>query len=133
MSQSTLTTAHRSLDERVSYTYTVTLKDGDDTAISDGDLLTLTLTLYDVRTGDILNSRNAQNVLNASNVTVASGVVTWKMQPADNVIIATGLLVDEEEEHRALFTWTWTDSDTDTQTGRHEVALFVRNLEKVSS
>lgn len=116
-----------SVKEGTTTKYTAYLKDYDGTVIPLASLETLTLTLYSISatTRDIINSRSAQDVLNANNVTVhaTSGLLTWEMQPADNVIKDSNLTI---ERHRALFIFTWGSG----KKGVHEVDFDVRNLEK---
>lgn len=105
--------------------YTAVIKDESDVAIAAASLNTLTLTLYNSADKAIINSRNAQNVLNANNVVVdSSGNLTWTMQPADNAISGSG----EFETHVALFEYTWASS---TKRGSHEVTLKVRDITKI--
>lgn len=113
-------------NERTSPIYTGTLTDSVGDAVPLAAISTLTLTLFDQQTGQILNSRDSQDVKNANNVTVAatSGLLTWQLQPADTAIIDGAKAV---ERHLALFTWT-----TATQTGRHVVNIDVTNLAKVA-
>ncbi len=116
--------------ERSTAVYTATLKDETDTVIPSASLTTLTLTLYDAANGTIINSRNGQNVLNANNVTIhaTSGLLTWTMQPADNVIVwpkASG----QFEKHIALFRWTWSSG---AKAGSHEVEIRVRQRTKIA-
>lgn len=115
--------------EKENATFTATLEDSTGTPIPLAQLVTLTLTLYDVDTESIVNSRDAQNVLNTNNVTVhsTSGLVTWEMQTADNVLTTT---TKATELHIALFQWTWGTSPV--RAGRHEVGIRVTNLVKVS-
>jgi hypothetical protein len=114
-------------DERESLVYTATLQDEAETPIPVGQLTTLTLTLYDATTGTILNSRNAQNILNTNNVTVhaTNGLLTWTVQPADLAMVTTNMA---QELHIALFSWTWASG---TKVGYHEVRFLVANLENV--
>ena len=81
--------------------YSATLVDELGVAIA--TLTTLTLSLYDVETGTILNSRNNQNVLNLANVTFAAGALVWSVQPADHAVVGSR----ELEKHRAVFEYTW--------------------------
>lgn len=91
--------------ERSSGVYSAQLLDEDGVAIPAATLTTLTLTLYVKETGDIINLRNAQNVLNANNVAVdSSGNLVWTVQPADHAVVATGRKL---ERHRAVFDFTW--------------------------
>ena len=118
------------VNERSTAVYTATIKDEDDTAIASASLTTLTLTLYDAANGTIINSRNGQNVLNANNVTIhaTSGLLTWTMQTADNVIVwkkASG----QFEKHIALFRWTW---DSGAKAGSHEVEIRVKQRTKIA-
>jgi hypothetical protein len=94
-----------SVTERTSAEYTCTLQDEDSTAVPGSTLTALTLSLIDVATGTVLNSRTAQNVLNANNVTVSElGVLVWALQPADNAIIDSRRAT---ERHQAIFRATW--------------------------
>lgn len=111
--------------EKTSALYEATLQDEAGVAVAGSSLATLTLTLYDVATGTILNSRNAQNVLNLNGVTVSeAGALAWTMVPADNAITTTSR---SYELHRAVFIATW---DT-TKQMVHEVEIRVRNIGKV--
>jgi hypothetical protein len=85
----------------------------------------LSLTLVDDRTGQIINGRNNQNVLNTNDVAVDfAGNLYWTIGSLDNVIIGSG----EYESHTAIFKWTWAGG---TKFGYHEVVLIVRNLKRV--
>ncbi len=104
--------------------YLATLQDEAGTPIPGSSLATLTLTLYDRASGEIINGRNAQNVKNANGVTIGEdGALVWTMTPADTAILGSGT----QEAHVALFAWTWGGG----KTGRHEVTLLVTNLTKV--
>lgn len=82
---------------------TFTISDEDGTAIPASALTTATLSLYNRATNTAINSRNAQNILNANNVTISSaGVVVASLQAADNAIVGT----DRKEVHVAVFTFT---------------------------
>ena len=109
-----------SIDEGTNNTHKFTILDeaGDPLQPS-----VITLTHYDRLTGDILNSRTDQNVLNANNVTVTNGAVVWSMQILDNPILDTTL---PAEIHVALWEWTTTDG-----AGKHETIFRVINLSKV--
>jgi hypothetical protein len=87
---------------------------------------TAVLTLYAILTNgtvQIINSRNAQNILNANNVVVdANGRLTWTIQVADTTLQE----VLPFERHVALFEWTWPQG-----AGKHEIVLVVQNLTEV--
>ncbi len=86
----------------------------------------MTLTLYDVDTGGIINSKNGTDVKNANGVTISeAGALAWIMEADDNPIVTTAELI---EHHRALFQWTWGGG----KKGKHEVDIFVENLTKVT-
>jgi hypothetical protein len=89
-------------------------------------LVSLKLTLTDKNSGTVINNRNAQNILNASNVTVdSSGNFVWTVLPADNIIIDDTLTV---ETHVALFQATW-----GTTGGLNfAIEIQVRNLSRIS-
>mgnify|MGYP001591915789 CR=1 FL=1 len=71
-------------------TYTATLEKPNGDPIALADLSTLTLTLKDRYAGSVINSRNAQNVLNMNNVTfhATTGLLTWDIQALDNPIVS---------------------------------------------
>jgi hypothetical protein len=116
------------IDEKCSGQLTAVVVGNDGvTGIPAATLTTLVLTLYVIKadgTDSIVNGRNAQNVLNANNVTVdVNGNLHWVIQSAD-----TALVEDIPfERHIALFEWTWPAG-----VGKHEVILVVRNLHRVT-
>ncbi len=124
-----LSTTARQVWEKSTAVYKATLVDENGNPISGTSLTTLTLTLYNKADGSIINSRNAQDVLGKNNVTVGTdGVLTWTIQPEDNVIVAPEGDVTENEQHVAEWCWTWS---TPAKTGRYPVTIEVKNLEKV--
>lgn len=81
-----------------------TLRDNDGAVIPVANLSALTLTLRDAKSGSIVNSRNAQSVLNANGVTVnSSGALVWTIAIADTTLLDASL---ESEEHVAEFLFT---------------------------
>ncbi len=116
-------------DEHETARYTSIVKDDVGVAIPAADLTTLTLTLYQKsdRT-TIINSRDAQNILNANNVTVdSSGNLVWLMQPADNIVSDQDL---DKESHIALFQYTW---NSGVKRASHPVEIMVHRVVKVSA
>ena len=99
--------------------------------IPSADLSSLTLTLYNEADASIINGRSELNVKDANNVTVhaTSGLLTWTMQPDDNVIVDTTLGHGKTELHIARFDFTWASG---TKTGRHVVYIEVEQLQKVT-
>ena len=104
--------------------FTGTLLDTAGTAIPLANISSLTLTLTDARSGTIINSRNAQNVLNANNVTVTSttGALQWLIQPADTTMYDSLYSV---EDHVAKFTWTYETSKVGFHTHRLRIVNFL--------
>jgi hypothetical protein len=102
------------VNERSSKTNSFTLLDNVNVAVPLTAISIAELTLYDVDTyvpaspaEGILNSRDGQDVLNTNDVTIhaTSGLVTWAMQPDDNVIVT---LRRQVERHRAEFRFVTT-------------------------
>lgn len=116
-----------SASERTSAQYTATLQDALGVAIPLAVIVSAVLTLEDVATSTIINSRNAQNVLNANNVTIhaTSGLLTWSIQPEDNPIVTSS---EEYELHRAVFSVVYSG----TQRTVHEVYVLVRNMSRTT-
>ncbi len=123
------------INERSSRTVTFYLKDNLGNPIPAASLDSLTLTLYDIGTfapdsgspsDGIINARNGQDVLNANNVTVhaSSGLVTWAMQPEDNIIVT---LRRQIERHRAEFVPVANGVELD-----YQFEIEVLNLRKAS-
>lgn len=101
------------------------LLDEDGIAVGASRLLTARLTLLDLETNRVINSRTNQDVLNANDVTIdAAGRVTWEMQGnADNVLVRGN---QQLERHRGRFTFTWGIVNTGQWT--HDVQILVRKL-----
>ena len=105
----------------------VTFHDNAGTAIAKASLLTLTATLYEESTADVINTRNAQSVLDANDGTVASnGTLTLRLGPSDAVIVGT-VDVGDTERHVLRLTWTWNDGVA-VRTGVDEWVLLVEKM-----
>ena len=129
-----LSESDRRVNERSSALYTATLNDEKGDPVTVSALATLTVTLYDKATGDIINSRNGQDALNANDVTLhaTSGALTWKMKAADNPINTPATIeAGDYERHIALFEWTYDMSGSGVGDGKHEVIIDVLSLTKV--
>ena len=120
------------IDEKEPFTYTTTLKDAAGVVIPSANLATLTLTLYAIADGTILNSRDAQNIKDVNNGTfhATSGLLTWQAQSADNALVGT-IPVGHYEQHQALFQWTTTAGGA-SNVSKHLLDIFVKSLSKVS-
>jgi uncharacterized phiE125 gp8 family phage protein len=84
--------------------------------------VTLTLTLYDAKTGGVIGLRNAQTVLNANGGTVhaTSGLFTMTFTQADLAMVTA---TEDEELHVAIFQATWAGGGTPWRED-----LWVRNM-----
>ena len=101
------------------------IQDEDDVGIPAAELQSLTLTLFDRRTGQILNNRDGVSILNANGGTVdGAGNGELELTPADNMIFTAGRV---EEDHVVLVEW----EDANGRVGRHVILLRVENLAKV--
>ena len=122
-----LTSRDRTIPEKSTALYTAQFVDERDVNIALADLTTLTLTLFTDPGLAIINSRNAQNVLNANDATVSTeGLLEWEIQPADATIVNN---TRSKERHVAQFIWTW---DSGLRTGRQELTFWVINLRKLT-
>ena len=113
------------INEATTGRYTATLYDETGAVIDGAALTTLTLTLYDVATNAVINSRSSQNVLNENGVAVTSdGTLTWTIAKEDTVIVGRRL----RERHAALFVGTWASG---VKKFTHQIEMDVVNLVKV--
>lgn len=107
--------------------YTTTLKDEDGVAIPASIISALTLTLSNVADGEIINDRDAQDVLNNNNVTVdANGLLTYTLQPLDTAIQNSAVPF---ETHRATFQCSYNGGAGQSN---QDVHFLIRNLSDVS-
>lgn len=115
------------MDEAESCDAVATLHDISGADFVKASVLSLTATLsHSDSSRTIINSRDDQDVLDTNGGYLSDvGVITLKLQPADNIIVDTP--IDEVESHYLLFTWTWEDDDGDTRTGKQEYEIFVRS------
>lgn len=116
--------------------YTGTLRDESGVLFSALD--SLTLTLYDKKTAEIINGRNYQDALNTNQVTVydtlqsgfddAGNPITfnlrWNLLPEDNPILNDSKAV-VTEEHVALFVAIWSGG---ARQMNNQFSIFVKNL-----
>ena len=107
-------------DPSESAIFTGTLLDVAGVAIPLTSIVSLTLTLTDAKTGAVVNSRNAQNVLNANNVTVnaTTGAMQWLVQVADTALYDTSSSI---EDHVAKFVWTYETNKVGIHTHRMRI------------
>lgn len=118
----------QSIREETTATYEADIVDESPTPapVPAAALVSLTLTLYERKTGTIINGRDAQNVLNANDVTVdAQGHLTWRMAAADNQHIAGNGTV---EVHVALFEYSY---GSPVKKGNHELYIQLQGVKHV--
>ena len=120
------------VQEGESCNITTTFQDLTGTAIIKANIITLTVTLFDWVTSAAINSRNAQNVLDANNGTVVSdGTLTLRLGPLDNIIVGSPAS-GTKEIHCCVFKWTWHDGVA-TRTGESDpLGIQVQNLPAVT-
>lgn len=126
-----LSDTSRNILEKTTPVYRATLVDvtNDNAPITLASIDTITLTFYDQRTGGIINTRNAQNIKNANNVTIhaTSGLLTWTLQVADTTLVTTAdFLEDETEEHVALIEWTLTNGKRGKHIERFQIVQVLK-------
>lgn len=110
--------------ESTAHKLTFTIYDEDGAPVPSSNLASLTLTLHLAETDEIVNSRNAQDVLNTNNVTVdVNGLVTWAVQPSDTTFLYASR---KYEDHIALFEWTY-PVGSGSRSGHYEIRLLIRN------
>lgn len=110
--------------EKATAWLTATLTDGR-IALTNPNLLSLTLTLYEETTETIINVRNHVSILGVNGGEVsAAGVISLRLDPLDMVMVSN----KKQEQHIALLEWTW---GSPLKSGKHEIAFTVTNLAQV--
>ena len=116
------------VDEGESCDIIATFIDLESATLDEASLATITCTLINAADGAVINSRQDQDIKDANNSTVtAGGVLTLRLQPADNVIVDAALTAGDTESHYLTVTWTWNDGVT-TRTGKQEWEILVRKM-----
>jgi hypothetical protein len=110
--------------------YTCTLKDEDGSAVLLSSIGSITMTIIEDRLALPVNSRTAQDVLNANDCTynATSGLFTWNVQIEDTDIVNTNTAIGKREPHLATISFLWASG---TKQHHHEVVLNVLNLRSV--
>jgi hypothetical protein len=113
---------------------TLELRDQDGNKIN--TLSALELTYYEKKTGDIINLRDKQNVLNTDGVVFSAGTVTWKLGLEDTKIMRKEIKdfdsdtksEDWNEKHVALFKYKFNaGADQDWA----QLEIYIMNLKTV--
>jgi len=94
------------VNESTSHRYTATIRNEGGAPVPSAQLITLTLTITDEGTGEVINGWNAKNILNVNGATVsAGGVLVWTGQPADHPILGAAPVL--YEDHLAVVEGEW--------------------------
>ena len=120
-----------SVPESATRLYTAMMFDENNTPRPALGTQSLVVTIYNKHDGEIINNREAQNVLNANGGTLdASGNFAFTFNAEDTALQDQTL---PYENRIALFEWTYPAgaSGDDIKYGRHEIEMQVRNLTKV--
>lgn len=116
--------ANTIINEGTTAIYTANLVDEAGVAIPLENIDILTLTLCNKNDFSIINNRSQQNILNNNDVTVDSnGLITWNMQPEDNVIVSSKIEYGHLETHIIFFEWEW---DNSNKKGNYETRIDIR-------
>lgn len=110
--------------------YTCTFHDAgpDAEQLDSAAILSLTATLVDVSTNEIINGRNEQDVLNTNGGTLTSeGVFTLRLSGPDDNLVITERRSVRLEQHRLTLMATY-NRVGGTGYLNHEVTFFVRRL-----
>lgn len=121
------TTFTDAVAEKSTFRLTGTLKDDEGVVIPSGDIAALTVTLYRMPSGSIINSRDGQDIKNANGGTIhaTSGAWALVLSGLDNAIEdGRG-----EETHQAQIKWTYNAGAKD---GYHVFEFKIANLLKVT-
>lgn len=104
---------------------TAKLQDENGVGLPVSQITALTLTLYDQKTGMVVNGRDKQSILGVNGGSVdGSGNLALELVPADMALVDGGA---SSEVHVSLIEWTYTGG----KKGVHEVVFRVDNLAKV--
>lgn len=101
------------------------------TPVPGNSIQSITLTLTDSVTQAVINSRNAQNVLNLNQCTFDStgstGAFAWDGLPADDPFLRVDPPPSEGdlEVHQAILSWTYLNLQATILTGRRKIYITV--------
>ena len=113
------------INESTTGRYTATMYDETGTVIDGTAMSALTLTLYDKRSGTVVNSRINQDVFGVNGVAVTNvGGLTWTIAKEDTAMVGTGQI----ERHVGVFIGTWAAG---VKRFVHEIEMDVINIKRV--
>ena len=94
------------VNEGTSHRYTATIRNEQGAPVPAAQITSLTLTILDEGTGDIINGWNAKDILNANGATVSvGGVLVWTGVQADHPILGSAPVL--YEDHLAVVEGEW--------------------------
>lgn len=83
--------------------------DLDGAEIIKANLITMTITIFDFFSSTVVNSRNAQNVIDANDGMVdTAGVLTLRLQPADTAVVGA-IAAGAKQIRCVVLIWTFND------------------------
>ena len=95
------------VNEATSSRYTATIRNEAGAPVPAANLTSLTLTITDAGTGEVINGWSAKNILNTNGATVSvGGVLVWTGVPADHPILGSAPVL--HEDHLAVVEGKWT-------------------------
>jgi hypothetical protein len=118
--------AHQ-VNEQVTALLTGIFKDEAGNLLGSANMTALVGTLYDRKTGTVINGFNEKNLLNANGGTLdGSGNFSLLLTPADNAIVDQSVV--GSEVHVLLLAWEYSGG----KKGKQEIEIAVKNISKVS-
>jgi hypothetical protein len=118
--------ASRAVPARSTQLYTAIIEDQAGAPIPAAALTTLTMTLLDYATGQVVNNVNAQNILNTDRGVIdAQGNLTVTLRPLDTAIFGPALPAGQLQYRSIVFDWTYNSGNS---TGRHEFDFAIMAL-----
>ena len=125
------------INEKSTTWYMAPLLDKDDALLDDVNIATMTMTLYDKKSDEIINERNSYDVRNGGawdRGTVVDSSKTLNLEVRldvlDNVIVNSDIDIGETEIHILLLEGTTAGSSSFAF--KHQAEIKVINLNKVS-
>ena len=119
------------VNENSTYKYSATLLDENGDAIALASINSIKMTLIDTITGNIINSRDGQDVKNTNDCTMGStdGEFVWNVQIEDTTIESPlAIPTNKRETHLATVSVLWASS---TKQVNHEIVLKVLNMTSI--
>lgn len=114
------------INQDATFRYAADLLDEARGPLTLAELTAVKLTWTDAETGDVVNGRDAQDVLGANGVAIdAAARLTWTGTPLDSPILHASTLIGGTEERIALLEWRWAGG---AKVGRYRRSIRVRRL-----